>query len=499
MRRSRIVGHSQFGRVLHGGRCSQGAGHRQRRPPPARRADDESLPRRAHRRRRRVHRPAPPVPPPVPAGWKTFTTSDGTLAFDYPETWTIKDPAGPPAEGGVLVDLVSDYGKTMATLRTGMVTGAECTEKLPFMVYDTEPVPALAQDGATPRFVYEGRTDPASSDPSKAPHLRPTASPPRRNPSGTTACPISHFFTWPPSGAIVRRRLRPVRHHPGSSQERGHPRGVHGHHRVQRRQAGDHVTAAGRKVGPGGHGFGRRPPPLEWPCCSAAAAPPGTGPAADVLRPVRRRTADGAPAQPDSRAAPQHRRTTTPSDRTPAEGTPSSGWKTFTTTDAGCPSTIPPDWTVKDPGGALGGEFVDVLNAEGKPMASLRTNIVTGAECVGKYPVPGLRFRADAGARRGRGRATAACPATCSNPAATTPGRWPHSPPSRRTASPWCPKSPATWRARCSTCSCGRRAARSSAARTTRRTTRRPATPHCRIWRRPSCTRPPRSTRRSGR
>jgi hypothetical protein len=46
----------------------------------------------------------------------------------------------------------------------------------------------------------------------------------------------------------------------------------------------------------------------------------------------------------------------------------------------------PPGWTVKDPGGALEGDFVDVLNAGGKPMAGLRTNIVTGAECVGKTP-----------------------------------------------------------------------------------------------------------------
>lgn len=70
----------------------------------------------------------------------------------------------------------------------------------------------------------------------------------------------------------------------------------------------------------------------------------------------------------------------------PSEGTPSSGWKTFTTTDAGLSFDYPAAWTVKDPGGALGGEFVDVFNAEGKPMASLRTNIVTGAEWMGKSP-----------------------------------------------------------------------------------------------------------------
>ncbi|MDR7083643.1 hypothetical protein J2X01_002938 [Arthrobacter ginsengisoli] len=143
--------------------------------------------------------PAPTVT--VPAGWKTFTTSDGSLAFDYPETWTIKDPAGEPAEGGVFVELVSDYGKTMATLRTNMVTGAECTEKFPFMTYDAEPVPALTQGGVAPRFVYESRTNPASSDPSTSLSLAYgiTSAP---EPAGETACPIFHFFTWPPSGAM---------------------------------------------------------------------------------------------------------------------------------------------------------------------------------------------------------------------------------------------------------------------------------------------------------
>ena len=94
----------------------------------------------------------------VPAGWKTFTTSDGTLAFDYPESWTITDPAEEPAEGGIAVDLVSDFGKIMATLRTNMVIDAECTEKLPFMVYDAEPVPALAQGGRRRRCGRTART-----------------------------------------------------------------------------------------------------------------------------------------------------------------------------------------------------------------------------------------------------------------------------------------------------------------------------------------------------
>ena len=151
----------------------------------------------------------------VPAGWKTFTTSDGTLAFDYPEAWTIVDPAGPPSDGGVFVALVSDYGKTMATLRTNMVTGAECPETLPFMVYDTEPVPALAQDGETPRFVYEGRTDPASSDPSRSLTLAYgiTSEP---EAVGDTACPISHFFSWPPNRAMFSGVYDPFDTTPGA-------------------------------------------------------------------------------------------------------------------------------------------------------------------------------------------------------------------------------------------------------------------------------------------
>ena len=77
--------------------------------------------------------------------------------------------------------------------------------------------------------------------------------------------------------------------------------------------------------------------------------------------------------------------TTAPAGPPASEG-PASGWKTFTTTDAGLSFDYPAGWSVKDPGGALGGEFVDVLNAEGKMMAGLRTNIVTGSECVGKTP-----------------------------------------------------------------------------------------------------------------
>jgi hypothetical protein len=81
---------------------------------------------------------------------------------------------------------------------------------------------------------------------------------------------------------------------------------------------------------------------------------------------------------------------TTPAGSPASEGTapegPASGWTTFTTTNGELSFDYPAGWTVKDPGGALAGDFVDVMNAAGKPMAGLRTNIVTGAECLDKAP-----------------------------------------------------------------------------------------------------------------
>ncbi|QDY89096.1 hypothetical protein E7Y32_01815 [Arthrobacter sp. UKPF54-2] len=99
----------------------------------------------------------------------------------------------------------------------------------------------------------------------------------------------------------------------------------------------------------------------------------------------------GAPAAPESSTAPASPSSGSPAGGSPAASTPAqaivtpSGWQTFTTSD-GLSFDYPPDWTARDPGGKLGGAFVDVTNAQGKPMAQLRTNIVTGAECVSQYP-----------------------------------------------------------------------------------------------------------------
>jgi hypothetical protein len=151
------------------------------------------------------------VPP--SSGWRTFTTSDGQLRFDYPPAWTVKDPAGEAPLGGELVDVVNAAGKQMAALRTNVVTGAECTQQYPYEIFDSEPLQALAEAGAAdhnvPRYVFEARGDitaPAASAPTFAGYgitMMPEE-------TGPTACPMFHLFLWPPSGALFGQAYNPA-------------------------------------------------------------------------------------------------------------------------------------------------------------------------------------------------------------------------------------------------------------------------------------------------
>lgn len=137
--------------------------------------------------------PAPEATTAAPAGWKSYTTPGGTLTFDYPPTWSVKE-----SDDGAA--LVSDYGKTMARLRTGVGPGPACTAKSQFMVYDSAPIPALARGGVTPRFSYEARVNATPADPGK-PNTFAYGITSAPAPTGTEACPISHVFAWPPRSA----------------------------------------------------------------------------------------------------------------------------------------------------------------------------------------------------------------------------------------------------------------------------------------------------------
>ncbi|WP_104173529.1 hypothetical protein [Arthrobacter sp. Y81] len=154
-------------------------------------------------------------------GWKSYTTADG-LIFDYPAEWKITDPAGEPASGGVFVNITNANGKDLATLRTNMVTGSECTEKQPFGVYESEPVPALEQNGTVPRYTFETRTDTTATDP-KLMTLFAYGITTAPEPSGTEACPIFHFFTWPPSGAMFGGVYDPFDTTPGNEMHVDNP------------------------------------------------------------------------------------------------------------------------------------------------------------------------------------------------------------------------------------------------------------------------------------
>lgn len=133
---------------------------------------------------------------------KTYTTADGQLAFDHPAGWSVRDPAGElPEGGGAFAEVTNEAGKPLATLRTNMATGSTCTEKYPFTEFESQQLPALAQAGTAPRFVFETRGNDANSGPANTPAaaygITVSAAP-----AGDLACPIFQFFTWPPTAAM---------------------------------------------------------------------------------------------------------------------------------------------------------------------------------------------------------------------------------------------------------------------------------------------------------
>ena len=129
------------------------------------------------------------------AAWKTFTTADGQLAFDLPPAWSVRDPAGElPEGGGAFAEVTNEAGRPLATLRTNMATGSTCMEKYPFSEFESQQMPALAQNGDVPRYVFETRGDATAPGPADTPAAAYGITTVEA-PTGDTACPIFHFFT----------------------------------------------------------------------------------------------------------------------------------------------------------------------------------------------------------------------------------------------------------------------------------------------------------------
>ncbi|MBT2250726.1 hypothetical protein JHV56_18730 [Arthrobacter sp. BHU FT2] len=142
------------------------------------------------------------APTPTKGALKTFTTADGQLAFDLPAAWRVRDPAGElPEGGGAFAEVTNEAGRPLATLRTNMATGSTCTEQYPFAEFESQQLPALAQSGRVPRYVFETRGNSSTPGPADTPAAAYgiTVMP---APSGNTTCPIFHFFTWPPTAAM---------------------------------------------------------------------------------------------------------------------------------------------------------------------------------------------------------------------------------------------------------------------------------------------------------
>lgn len=159
---------------------------------------------------------APATSAPAP-GLVTYTTSDGRLSFDHPGNWTVAENPGEAPVGGVSVVVNDAAGRQLASLQTNLVTGSVCAEGVPYSIIDSEPLPALAQPGGTPTFRFESRSNPLATDPvNMVTFAYGITSAPA--PTGPEACPISHFFTWPPSGAAFGGIYDPFDTSPGRPQ-----------------------------------------------------------------------------------------------------------------------------------------------------------------------------------------------------------------------------------------------------------------------------------------
>ncbi|MER1996391.1 MAG: hypothetical protein ABTA24_07835 [Arthrobacter sp.] len=109
--------------------------------------------------------PASPEPEePAAPELESFTTADGMLQFDHPAGWTVQPLSSPATDTynqtGEALEIINADGQTMAQLISGVVTGFVALPGVPYVEFDYEPVPGLADKepgrGETPAFVFHG-------------------------------------------------------------------------------------------------------------------------------------------------------------------------------------------------------------------------------------------------------------------------------------------------------------------------------------------------------
>ena len=102
---------------------------------------------------------SPPSPSPSTGEWRTFTSDDAKVSFDYPAVWSVSTPAGAAGSGAVDVDVANEDAVVVASLHFGPSggLGGACQGPVPYEVLDTVEVnlPYQPSKGSvTPRFAF---------------------------------------------------------------------------------------------------------------------------------------------------------------------------------------------------------------------------------------------------------------------------------------------------------------------------------------------------------
>ncbi|MEO3932791.1 hypothetical protein WMO79_08265 [Micrococcaceae bacterium Sec7.4] len=99
------------------------------------------------------------TPPPSSGPWRTYTSPDTKVSFDYPGSWTVATPAGAFGAEAVDVDVANEAGVVVASLHLGPYggLGGACQGAVPYAVLDVVEVslPYQPSKGSvTPRFAF---------------------------------------------------------------------------------------------------------------------------------------------------------------------------------------------------------------------------------------------------------------------------------------------------------------------------------------------------------
>lgn len=140
----------------------------------------------------------PASPAPSVGAWRTFTSADSKVSFDYPATWHVTDAAG--GSGGVDVDVANEAAVVVASLHFGPSggIGGACQGAVPYTVLDSAEVdlPHRPEKGSvTPRFAFRALQEAGRVTAS----FGLTDTPAGRN--GTT-CMFYNVVTGPPDSPL---------------------------------------------------------------------------------------------------------------------------------------------------------------------------------------------------------------------------------------------------------------------------------------------------------